>query len=104
MKKVGAHSPTKIPKRSAWAWLGSVVPPVMNQMAMEPTIEAKPKKKQIDPRSLSWLGCIAVNFRLIGEIAMRNRFYFTPVPEKRAVPGVPSAPDNREWREGEGCD
>jgi hypothetical protein len=60
----------------------------MNQMAMEPTIEAKPKKKQIDPRSLSWLGCIALNFRLIRENAMSNRFYFTPAPHWRVVSGV----------------
>lgn len=54
MKNVGAQRPTKIPKRSAWAWDSGAVPPVRNQMAMEPMIDAKPRTKQ---RLLSMVYC-----------------------------------------------
>ena len=53
MKNVGAHSPTKMPKRSAWAWASAVVPPVRNQIAIDPMIEAKPRMKQ------SLLSCLS---------------------------------------------
>ena len=46
MKKVGAQRPTKIPKRSACAWDSGSVPPVRNQIAIEPMIDAKPRMKQ----------------------------------------------------------
>jgi hypothetical protein len=43
MKNVGAHSPTKIPNRSAWA-----ASPFLkkNQIAMDATIERNPATKQ----------------------------------------------------------
>lgn len=45
-KKVGAQSPTKIPKRSAWAFVSASSPPVRNQIAIDPMIEANPRTKQ----------------------------------------------------------
>ena len=41
-KKVGAQSPMKMPKRSAWAFSSVVSPFLMFQIKMEPTIEMKP--------------------------------------------------------------
>lgn len=54
MRKVGAQSPTKIPKRSAWAWVSEVVPPVKNQMAIEPMIDTNPRTKQMLLSSFSF--------------------------------------------------
>ncbi len=45
-KKVGAQRPTKIPKRSAWAFDSASSPPVRNQIAIDPMIEANPRMKQ----------------------------------------------------------
>jgi hypothetical protein len=45
-KKVGAQSPTKIPKRSACAFDSTASPPVRNQMAIEPIMDANPSTKQ----------------------------------------------------------
>jgi hypothetical protein len=45
-KNVGAQTPTNIPKRSAWAFDSAASPPVRNQIAMEPKMEANPRTKQ----------------------------------------------------------
>ena len=54
MKNVGAHNPTKIPKRSPWALASGSVPPVIYQMTMEPMMEADPGTKQALLNKLSW--------------------------------------------------
>lgn len=54
MRNVGAQSPTKIPKRSACAVESGVVPPVRNQIAIDPKIEAKPRMKH------SVLSCLII--------------------------------------------
>lgn len=63
MKKVGAQSPTKIPNRSAWALVSGSVPPVRNQIAMEPKIETKPRLKQTLPRRARFLFSISLSLR-----------------------------------------
>ena len=45
-QKFGAQSPTKIPNLSAWAFDSAASPPVKNQMAMEPRMDANPRTKQ----------------------------------------------------------
>jgi len=54
MSNVGAQSPTKRPNRSACAGVAIACPPVRNQMAMDPMIEAKLRMKhaQFDDLSL----------------------------------------------------
>ena len=42
IKKVGAHSPTKTPKRSACARVAGVSPLAKAHMRIDPMIEAKP--------------------------------------------------------------
>jgi len=51
-KKVGAQIPTKIPNRSAWAFVSIASPPVKNQMAIEPIMDTNPRTKQSDDRFL----------------------------------------------------
>ena len=45
-KKVGAQSPTKMPKRSACAFDSADSPPVKNHMAIEPIMDTNPSTKQ----------------------------------------------------------
>ena len=52
-KKVGAQSPTNIPKRSACALASADSPPVKNQMAIEPIMETNPSTKQRIERFLN---------------------------------------------------
>ena len=59
-KKVGAQSPTKIPKRSACAFDSAASPPVRNHMAIEPIMDANPSTKQRVDRFLKSEGFICL--------------------------------------------
>ena len=52
-KNVGAHRPTKIPKRSACALDSAASPPVRNQIAIDPIMDAKPRTKHNTERFLA---------------------------------------------------
>ena len=45
IRKVGAQRPTKIPNLSPCAWVSAALPPVRNQIAIDPIIETKPRIK-----------------------------------------------------------
>jgi hypothetical protein len=52
VKNVGAHKPTKIPKRSPWATSDSLL---KNQIAMLPAMLKKPRTKQALPNIFSFI-------------------------------------------------
>lgn len=93
MKNVGAQSPTKSPNRSACAWTSGSVPPVKNQMAMEPATEAKPRKKQ---RPLSCLSCSFFMLLALLSVALPVNAEHSLVPHQRdrrvaaQGPGMPA--------------
>ena len=71
-KKVGAQSPTKIPKRSAWAFDSASSPPVKNQIAIDPMIEANPRIKQRFDRFLQ--SVLFTKFPLNQSVRFTDRF------------------------------
>ena len=71
-KKVGAQSPTKIPKRSAWAFDSANSPPVRNQIAIDPMIEANPRMKQRFDRFLQ--SVLFMKFPLNQSVRFIDRF------------------------------
>ena len=56
-RNVGAHNPTKIPYRSAWAFSSEDVPFFINQIEIDPTTDISPKINAIIDRVFIFYLC-----------------------------------------------